>query len=591
MSRLTEILSAVEAGELSDETVGELHAELLSMFADAREGKADGIEATDVKALTQIVETAELLAVLAKERYDAAAAIAMTIAELEARLETVEATEDMTDVEGVEAVEAAAAEVIEDAKATVSGDETDEEADMDAEAVVAEAEAIVEEAAEPVVASAPKLAEIAKAAPKVVARPRAEEKAYRIQGVTGELASLDAAYNALADAWNSGMASPYGDRVRVARVQFEYPEDRVLSARDGEAVEAKIDAVVASGQKPESWTDSLVASGGWCAPFDIDYSITQTAGNQRPVTASLPRFQATRGGVRLTSPLPPFFTVNEDLVELGVDAEKFVTVWDADTDADPDGATKGIDTIECPEFTEFETAALVKRMRFSNFMSRAYPENVAVWTERVFAAHAHAGETLLLDGIKAASTAVTVPQTFGAARDIAEAIKRAATGYRSRHRNQSIVLRALVPSWVVTLGDIDLQRGAHSDPAFLTNGEGLFRQMLSVAGVNVTFYEDTPTTGVSQVFGAQGANPLNPFPTEVQWGLYDEGHFLFLDGGTLDLGVVRDSALNEVNDYETFVETFEGLAVRGSEALWITSGVCADGTSAAPVEDAVECGS
>jgi len=589
MSRLTEILSAVEAEDLSDETVGELHAELLTLFSDAREGKSDDIEAADVKALTQIVETAELLAVLAKERYDAAAAIAMTIAELEARLETVEATEAMTDVEGVEAVEAAVAEVIDDAKETVGGDD----AEMAAVEVVAEAEAIVEDAAaEPVVASAPALADIAKAAPaQAKARPRAAEKAYRIQGVTGELANLDAAYNALADAWNSGMASPYGDRVRVARVQFEYPEDRVLSARDGEAVEAKIDAVVASGQKPDSWTEGLVASGGWCAPFDIDYSISQTAGNQRPVTASLPRFQATRGGVRLTSPLPPFFTVNDDLVELGVDADKFVTVWDADTDADPDGATKGIDTITCPEFSEFETAALVKRMRFSNFMSRAYPENVAVWTERVFAAHAHAGETLLLNGIKAASTQVTVPQTFGAARDIAEAIKRAAAGYRSRHRNQNIVLRALVPSWIVTLGDIDLLRATTSDPAFLTNGEGIFRQALSVAGVNVTFYEDTPTTGTSQVFGAQGANPLNPFPSEVQWGLYDEGHFLFLDGGTLDLGVVRDSSLNETNDYETFVETFEGLAVRGSEALWITSGVCADGTSAAPVEDAVECGS
>jgi hypothetical protein len=93
------------------------------------------------------------------------------------------------------------------------------------------------------------------------------------------------------------------------------------------------------------------------------------------------------------------------------------------------------------------------------------------------------------------------------------------------------------------------------------------------------------------VFGAQGAGALNPWPDTVQWGLYDEGHHLFLDGGTLDLGIVRDSTLNRTNDFETFVETFEGLAPRGVESIWITSTVCPDGTSAAAIEDAVDCGS
>jgi hypothetical protein len=209
---------------------------------------------------------------------------------------------------------------------------------------------------------------------------------------------------------------------------------------------------------------------------------------------------------------------------------------------------------------------------------------VAQFNELAFAAHARVAETILLDGIKGASTAVTVSQSFGAARDLAEAIKRAAVAYRSRHRAPGVVLRAMVPRWITTLGDVDLMRGLQSEAAFVAEGESIFRSAVAVAGVNITFYDDTPTTGVSQVFGAQGAGALNPFPSTVQWGLYDEGHHLFLDGGTLDLGIVRDASLNSTNDYETFVETFEGLAHRGVESLWITSTVCPDGTSSAGID-------
>jgi hypothetical protein len=149
----------------------------------------------------------------------------------------------------------------------------------------------------------------------------------------------------------------------------------------------------------------------------------------------------------------------------------------------------------------------------------------------------------------------------------------------------------MVPRWITTLGDVDLMRGLQSEAAFVAEGESIFRRAVAVAGVNITFYDDTPTTGVSQVFGSQGAGALNPFPGTVQWGLYDEGHHLFLDGGTLDLGIVRDATLNSTNDYETFVETFEGLAHRGVESLWITSTVCPDGTSSAGIDAEGVCAS
>lgn len=65
------------------------------------------------------------------------------------------------------------------------------------------------------------------------------------------------------------------------------------------------------------------------------------------------------------------------------------------------------------------------------------------------------------------------------------------------------------------------------------------------------------------------------------WLLFAEGSFQFLDGGRLDLGVVRDSVLDATNDYETFVETFEGIAFRGVEAYQVQSTVVPTGASAA----------
>jgi hypothetical protein len=63
--------------------------------------------------------------------------------------------------------------------------------------------------------------------------------------------------------------------------------------------------------------------------------------------------------------------------------------------------------------------------------------------------------------------------------------------------------------------------------------------------------------------------------------LFSEGSFLFLDGGTLDLGVIRDSTLVGTNDYKMFVETFENVALVGVESLQVTSTINVNGVAAA----------
>jgi hypothetical protein len=98
---------------------------------------------------------------------------------------------------------------------------------------------------------------------------------------------------------------------------------------------------------------------------------------------------------------------------------------------------------------------------------------------------------------------------------------------------------------------------------------------LASRGVNVSYSLD------QNIFGAQGATALLEFPDSFTWYLFAEGTFLFLDGGTLDLGIIRDSSLVGTNDYKMFIETFEGIAKVGIEGLAITSTIQVNGVAAA----------
>jgi hypothetical protein len=97
----------------------------------------------------------------------------------------------------------------------------------------------------------------------------------------------------------------------------------------------------------------------------------------------------------------------------------------------------------------------------------------------------------------------------------------------------------------------------------------------------VPVMDNTSSTLAGSLNMFQDAAALNEFPDSFRWFLFAEGTFLFLDGGTLDLGIIRDSTLVGTNDYKMFVETFEGLAKVGIESLAITSTISINGAAAA----------
>ena len=346
-----------------------------------------------------------------------------------------------------------------------------------------------------------------------------------------------------------------GEQHIVASVSTSFPEARTLT-QDAESNWAKVQAVTG----PEA----LVAAGGHQAPFEVKYDIFGLGTTARPVRDALPRFQADRGGIRFIT--PPVLS----------DYANAVGIWTAANDAatTPDPATKASLTVTAAAEVTVATDAVTLQMQFGNLATRAYPELIARHNELGLVQHAREAEQNLLAKIAAGSTAVTTTSLIGFGRDFLVQVGRASAAYRSRHRLEADApLRVIIPSWVKDAMAADLALAMPGDN--MLNAYAEIDGYLAARGVVVSFSLD------QNVYGAQSASALVEFADSFTWYLFAEGTFLFLDGGSLDLGIIRDSSLVGTNDYKMFIETFEGVAKVGIEGLAITSTISVNGVAAA----------
>jgi chemotaxis protein histidine kinase CheA len=352
-----------------------------------------------------------------------------------------------------------------------------------------------------------------------------------------------------------------GEQHIVASITTQYPEARTLTA-DAESNFAKIQAV--------SGPEALVASGGWSTPFEVKYDIFAIGStNERPVRDALPRFQADRGGIRFI--VPPSFA--------GGTYDNAVGVWTAAVDASPGTATKTALTVTAATETTKATDAVSLQLQFGNLATRAYPELIARHNELALVQHAREAEDNLIAGIEAGSTAVTTTNLIGFGRDFLVQVRRAATAYRSRHRlDPQSRLKVIIPFWVYEAMAADLTLAMPGDGTLSVSRAEIDGYL---ANINVDLVPTLDGSTGNGVFGTQSTGALLEFPDTFKWYIFAEGTFLFLDGGTLDIGIIRDSGLVGTNDYKMFIETFEGVAKVGIESLVVTSTINVNGAAAA----------
>lgn len=509
---------------------------------------ADSTEAVEVPAEASEAATEEVVADVAEG--SEAAAEEDTATEVEAPAEAAVEEVSETPVEAEAAVEEAVVEVeTPDAEASNSEDNTIELSAQEEAPVTAEVEA---EFSAP--ADRRPVAKVTEAPVAITAG--ADIPGYSAGSTIDDMNGVAAAMVKRLDTIRRVNGGD-GEQHIVASVNTLLPESRQLGG-DAEGNWTKIQEV--AGPK------ALQASGGWATPVETRYDVFGLGTDSRPVRDSLPRFQADRGGISVIT--PPMLA----------DYANAVGVWTAANDISPSApATKASLTVTGGTFTTYQTDAITLQLKVGNMFSRAYPELLARHIELAQINHSRLAEQTIVAKIDAGSTQVTTTQVLGVARDFLIQIKKAGAAYRSRHRiSVDTQLRAIIPTWVLNAMSADLTAQMPGDESI---GKSDAEVSAYLASSNITVTESPDIS----LFPAQSAGGLTPFPASFEWYLFAEGTWLFLDGGSLDIGVIRDSGLVGTNDYRMFLETFEGVAKIGSESLAITTNVKITGTAAALV--------
>lgn len=393
----------------------------------------------------------------------------------------------------------------------------------------------------------------------------------------------------VADALNQRMrtlgrgAGSHGEQVIVASGRWEYAADRRLSSTASASENTRRMGAVTD---PEA----VVAAGGFCAPAEVDYTVDVLGVTDRPFRDALPGFGADRGRISFRKNLA------------FADYTGAIGTWTGDDDvlaADPEEETpptKPCIVVECPDLDDAAVDAVTLCMRFRNLTSRFDPEGTAAGIRAGDIAFARYAENRLMALARANAIDVTSPATgLGGWRDLLAALEHLIAYRNSRWRTSGIQIRAALPAWLTHLLALDMARGMHGGATeLLAPATDLFNTWLRNRGVTPVWHLDgmaaqSASAGVpavaAQVYGSlTDAAALPGFPAQTSILLWNEGDLSYLDGGTLDLGVIRDTASVASNSYTTFMEEFNGLAFRGQEMYHLAAALEPRGGQAATVD-------
>jgi len=162
------------------------------------------------------------------------------------------------------------------------------------------------------------------------------------------------------------------------------------------------------------------------------------------------------------------------------------------------------------------------------------------------------------------------------------ALTVAAAAYRKRNSmRRDSNLTVLVPDWLVDQVKLDMAMDGDEGLDFWAIPDSQVTAAFGNVNLNPVYYADAAAAVSAQAWDApQAAGKLNDFPTTAVAYLYAPGTWVKLDGGTLDVGLVRDSTLNRTNDLELFMEEWVGTVMLGLESVAITITGCANGAAA-----------
>ena len=499
-------------------------------IAEAREALNEfsaALKAGEVEAGSEAIAEATALAAKLTEREQAIEA------DEAARLEEIANLDAALGLTVEEEAEIVADEVPVESEDDEDAEEEDEEVEDKTPVVVA--------------SSGPSLREIAAKAPRQ-SKPVEEEPAVLVASggrFDGQALTASSYAEMAQKAWR---ANPGKQVLATAEIQHKYTltDDPVRNAE------------VLANLTADAQQDIMVAAGGICAPPEVLYrffNVATTSG-----ILQLPSVNAPRGAVSI--PVSP--SLGDILGQSGI-----ATEWTAANDADPtpSPATKPVYIFECPDFEDCTVSAWPTILQFGNFAARFFPEAIANVTGLAVVAAARTLNAARLAFITAAAVAGNVTDTGGGGlNQLTTNLGGNANDYRATYgMSRDAILDVALPAWVpdALLADAIARDSTTEYGDIRGKIDGLFNS-LRLRPQWVYDLDDQTDGDFENV-----ANVL----------MWAPGTVVELDGGTLDLGVVRDSTLNASNNYQTFVEPFVGWCVPGHEIRSLAIEVCPSGAT------------
>jgi hypothetical protein len=502
--------------DLSNEEVAKIEADLVAEF----DALIDA-ESTDVAVMTEIADGIEAIRAEQVARVEAEAKTAEAVASLAERVHIAETEISAeSDPEGDDDAEEAeaAVEVAEETPTTtevVQAEATEQEREL----VTASADKTPKAPSASAVARRSSTPQVAEAQPEVVITAAAD-----VPGFAGG-ANLDKMGIAKAMHSKARTLSNGSGMVPVASINL--PIEHKLGADLAYNMD-----VLDRATAPEALT-----AAGWCAPSNNLY--TMFGIDAADGLIDLPTVQITRGGLNV----PNYLGIDYDL---GTSEIEGTWEW-TEADQNDSEATKPCVYIPCPDFTDYRLIAEGICVTNGNLTDRAFPELTRRYVDALVNAHLHRMSAQIIDKIVLSAEFINmtpVTQTSSAGR-LLGAVDLSVASYRSKYRmGVNSVLEAVFPLWTKEMLRADLANRAGVNMTAVTNAQ--IDEHFAVRGVRAQFVHDWQPI---QRFNVPYNLPLPAFPTDLNFLLYPAGGYVRGDGGTIDLGVVRDSVLNATNDY------------------------------------------
>ena len=351
-----------------------------------------------------------------------------------------------------------------------------------------------------------------------------------------------------------------GQRGSMFRLSRDFEEDRQLGF-NVDLNNQRMMGVFGVGQNHES---PLAAACGMCGPGDVDHTHPICSESGRPIRDALPQFQATRGKITFA----PAASIGDlaGNVSIWTEAMDIAACAVGSPGSPAETPTKPCPPIACPEELTCATDAVVRCITVGNFQAQFSPEFWASRLALLLAEFDRVAEQKSIEEIHAASVNLGVVDECNTLNSFLMGINSIIAADRSAQRNMTRRYRVIADAYIrdYMRNQVIANLGVANNVGALQLADATINGWLSDIGVSVVWTFDGTFDGTEHRILLPGE-----VPTDAGVYIQPEDAFVFLDGGTLDLGTdIHDSMLNATNDRQAFAESFERTCFRGCSAYY-----------------------